>query len=447
MKILHYSLGCPPYRTGGMIKFCIDLMKEQVKSGHVVALIWPGRFGILSKKTNIINNPAEKIDGSRFESYEIINPLPVPYDEGIKAFDNFMSEGDYEQYSAFLDDFKPDIIHVHTLMGLHKNFLIAAKNKNIRLVFTAHDFFPICPKVTMYRNGRVCETIESCGDCGNCNSTALSLYKIKALQSSTYKKLKDTDLVKKIRKHHRDNYFRLDGSEQKERSVGKARDYIRLRKFYESMINLMDIIHYNSYITKHIYEKYLNTPNGIVIFISHSDIKNHKKIKKFSDTEINIRYLGTYSGAKGFFYLRDTLDKVWDKKKNFYLNIHFDFPENVPYVKTHKRYTYNELEYIFDNTDVLVVPSIWYETYGYTVLEALSYGVPVIISNTVGAKDIIVDGASIKVNISENSDDLYNAFLDLNAQKLRIMNKNIFDNQNIIIIDSMAKEIEDKCYK
>ena len=39
--------------------------------------------------------------------------------------------------------------------------------------------------------------------------------------------------------------------------------------------------------------------------------------------------------------------------------------------------------------DVLVVPSIWKETFGFVVLEALSYGVPVIVSDNVGAKDVV----------------------------------------------------------
>lgn len=44
---------------------------------------------------------------------------------------------------------------------------------------------------------------------------------------------------------------------------------------------------------------------------------------------------------------------------------------------------------VYDGMDVLVVPSIWKETFGFVVLEALSYGVPVIVSDNVGAKDII----------------------------------------------------------
>ena len=57
----------------------------------------------------------------------------------------------------------------------------------------------------------------------------------------------------------------------------------------------------------------------------------------------------------------------------------------------HGRYSYDELEAIMDETDLLICPSVWYETFGYTVLEALSFGVPVLVSDTVGAKDIIPD--------------------------------------------------------
>lgn len=92
-------------------------------------------------------------------------------------------------------------------MGLHKSFLIAAKELKIRLIFTTHDFFPICPKVTMYRCGDVCKTIDTCNYCPECNLTALSMGKMQILQSPTYRTLKDSVLVKKLRKLQRDGYL------------------------------------------------------------------------------------------------------------------------------------------------------------------------------------------------------------------------------------------------
>ena len=38
MRILHYSLGFPPYRRGGLTKYCLDLMAAQEMQGNVVAL-------------------------------------------------------------------------------------------------------------------------------------------------------------------------------------------------------------------------------------------------------------------------------------------------------------------------------------------------------------------------------------------------------------------------
>lgn len=44
MKILHYALGFPPYRSGGLTKYCIDLLLAQKAAGHDVAMMWPGAF-------------------------------------------------------------------------------------------------------------------------------------------------------------------------------------------------------------------------------------------------------------------------------------------------------------------------------------------------------------------------------------------------------------------
>ena len=136
---------------------------------------------------------------------------------------------------------------------------------------------------------------------------------------------------------------------------------------------------------------------------------------------------------------------MWSKKQNFCLDVHFTPIEMSPYIKSHDRYTYDELENIFDETDVLVAPSIWYETFGFTVLEALSYGVPVIISGNVGAKDILTDGAGIVI---ENIDapKIFTTLQNITPDKLRAMNEIIVDKQMIMQIKDMSRQIEMSCY-
>lgn len=447
MKILHYALGFPPYRSGGMTKLCVDLMVQQAREGHCLALLWPGQMGVIVKKTAIKNNGKVKIEDQNIQSFEIINPLPVPFDEGIADFRAYTSDSEKNKniYKEFLNEFCPDVIHVHTLMGLHKGFLTAAKERNIRLVFTAHDFFPICPKVTIFRHGEVCSNVYTCAECGVCNATALSLKKIQILQSPIYRGLKDSWLVKKIRKKHRDVYLREAISDELSRPVGEAKDYKNLRDYYYSFLQMMDVIHYNSNVTKKVYESFFDLHNSRVISITHADIKDNRVEKVFYDDRLRIRYLGSQSGAKGFLLLKSALDQLWGKQQDFCLDIHFCPTEMAPYMKVHERYTYKNLKSIFADTDILVAPSIWYETFGFTVLEALSYGVPVIISGTVGAKDIISDGAGMIID-DISPEKLCEVLQKLTIKKLKDMNTTILKKQHIMKIDELSEQIQKKCY-
>lgn len=444
MRILHYALGFPPYRSGGLTKFCVDLMVQQAIDGHKVAMLWPGRMRVINKTNKVSKKNILCIKGYNIESYEIVNPLPVPLDEGIADMLEFMRYGDEETYDNFLNEYKPDVIHVHTLMGLHKSFLNVAKKKKIKLVFTAHDFFPICPKVTMFRHGRVCSSAMDCKECAQCNTTALSLNKIRILQSNIYLKLKESVIIRKIRKMHRDEYF-SDMENSRVKVDGCADFYKKLREYYYSLLKIMDVIHYNSTITKYVYELFFELPNSCVINITHADIKDHRKIKKFDNSCLNIRYLGPQNGAKGYFILKEALDDLWKKRKDFCLNVHFMPINSSPYIKVNERYTYNELEKILDETDLLIAPSLWFETFGFTVLEALSYGVPVIISENVGAKDVLVKGGGIVIkNIS--SEKICDEIQNITIKKLKKMNQEIVENQKILGIDELEEMLEKKCY-
>ena len=441
VKILHYSLGFPPYRSGGLTKFCMDLMKEQTAEGHEVSLLWPGEMKLAGNAVSIRKGaPSGQID-----SYEVINPLPVSYDEGIRDFGAFMYEGDAGVYGEFLEALKPDVIHVHTLMGLHKSFLNAAREKGIRLVFTTHDFFPICPKVTMFRHGRICASAGSCEECGVCNNTALSLKKIRLLQSPLYRAAKDSPIVKKLRKHHRDEYLGDDSGRDGNGSAGTAEDFKNLRKNYQEMLSLMDIIHYNSTVAKKAYEKFMTMPEGRVIPISHSDISDRRTAKDLSGDILRIRYLGAQSAAKGYLILKDALDMLWNERQDLILDVHFEPAQNAPYIRVHDRFDYSGLEKIFDETDVLIAPSIWYETFGFTVLEALSFGVPVIISGTVGAKDILAEGAGIVID-DISAQKIADVIRDLGRDKLSAMNGAILERQVIITLREMSVRITDECY-
>jgi len=442
MKILHYGLGFPPYRSGGLTKFCIDIMLHQKKEGHNVALLWPGKISFFYNKTQI--KYRGHVDG--IESWEIINPTPVPYDEGIEDIGLFINQGEEKCYYDFLEQIKPDVIHIHTFMGIHKNFVIAAHKRKIRIVFTVHDYFTICPKVTMFRNGRVCDCVHNCEKCPECNTTALSIWKIKLLQSPLYRKIKNSAVIKRLRKNHRDNYLSDSIDKHLKKNIKtKVSDYIQLRNHYESILNYIDVIHYNSNLSKDRFEEVFGVRNFVTIPITHKDIKDNRRIKNFSDNYLKISYLGPYGDAKGFYILKEALDDLWRERQNFCLNIFFDFEGKPPYIKSNERYSYDQLENIFDNTDVLIVPSKLYESFGYTALEALSYGVPVIVTKNVGAKDIIPEGAGFVVN-EITAEDIKQAIECLTPANLESMNNAIMKSASIMDINTMHQEFFNKLY-
>lgn len=472
MRILHYALGFPPYRSGGLTKYCIDLMLTQKEAGHDVAMMWPGAFSIsghfvrLKKGRKLIKNSEEKVF---VDSFEVINPLPVPLDEGILEVKQFIKKcPNIKAYEQFLDDYHPDAIHIHTLMGLHREFVRIAKNKGIRIVFTTHDYFGICPKVTLFRQDRICS--GDCKKCGECNQGALSLNKIRILQSGLYRGLKDTSIVKKMRAAHRNEFFNetnqreeyqllMNQDKEKEKSSEEcvteqfgtmileeySSRYEKLRKYYISILKMVDMIHFNSSVTERVYRKFIpDTIQGKVINISHGDIEDNRRIKEFLKDKLRITYLAPAKNFKGYGIMKQALDEIWiEGNKNFHLTMYNEANISVPYITVNPRFEYKELVNIFEETDVLIMPSVWNETFGFTVLEALSYGVPVIVSENVGAKDLLEDGKYGMV-VEPTVDGVKNGVLQLieNRGLLVEYNRRIVGEMNLRIVIRSAEQIE-----
>lgn len=439
MNIVHYSLGLPPFRGGGMTKFVLDLMIQQKKNNNSVCLLWPGEFSLLHKDSHVKKCKEHK----GIENYRIINSNPVSYDEGIIEINNFINEGNLEEYLLFFDLIKPDILHIHTFMGLQKNMLVAAKLKNIRVIYSSHDFFLLCPKLTMFRNNKICDCVKEQTHCDECNQTALSIKQLMLLQSNSYRLIKENSIVKYARKKHRNNFLNNKNNSKTNNRINNIEKYYELRKYYCSLLDYVDCIHYNSKLSKRVYEKYIGERNNTIINLSHLDITDNRKIKEF-ENKIRITYLGNQSSGKGYFLLIDTLDKLY-KEKEFELNITFTPEEERSYINILDQYDYKHLEQVFDKTDVLIAPSLFYDTFGFVVPEAISYGVPVIISNNVGAIDVVKESAGIVFDSNDNT-ALYNVLKNLTAEKLKDMNDYILENNDVLTIDDVEKSIMEKCY-
>ena len=172
MRIVHYTLGIYPKRIGGLNRYATDLMMEQ-SNEHEVSVITPGSWKPWSTKVSIRG----KGNNWKIKCYELRNALPLPLLYGIKKPQDFVNKGiDRFAFEIFLDAVKPEVIHMHTLMGMPEAALKFFKDHGVKIVYTSHDYFGICPKVNLINlNGVLCEG-PSPERCAACNEKSPSTF-------------------------------------------------------------------------------------------------------------------------------------------------------------------------------------------------------------------------------------------------------------------------------
>lgn len=410
MKIIHYIFGLPPVRTGGLPKYALDLMGEQARMGHEVSMLVPGPI-MSGEPKDVSIKKWKKQNG--IPCYRILNPIYIPNAYGINQPKAFMPAAPVENYIEWLVDMQPDVIHVHSILGLHKEFFQAANQLRIPVVFTTHDYFGLCPKIDYLKENQNCET-QDWSECIQCCKNAYGLRRLKLEQSDVYRKYCESNYLMRVvhgkvvtelkkvlscvrhgkSEKKSDVCIEDDNKRQGETMIScdkeLQKEYRDLQQYYVDIFNMIDYYHFNSKQTREVYEKILGAKAGKVIPVMNRGICDRRREKKYGQT-LRIGYLGTQMPMKGYGYLLQELDKVYESGRcDFYLNTYLIENEDTrQYVRNHKPFPFEQQEMVYDAMDVLVVPSLWRETFGMVVLEALSYGVPVLISENVGAKMLI----------------------------------------------------------
>lgn len=171
MRILHYSLGLFPQRSGGLNRYATDLMHEQV-GRHKVGLLYPSGYNPI-RRDCFISRPFLK-DG--IECYRLVNSEPVSLLYGIRTPIKFYGRHiDVKSFDEFVSVFKPDVLHLHTLMGLPEDAVAFFKEKGIKIVYTSHDYFGLCPKVNFIDNNQELCNGLNLNRCIQCNIKAPSV--------------------------------------------------------------------------------------------------------------------------------------------------------------------------------------------------------------------------------------------------------------------------------
>lgn len=436
MKILHYLFGLPPVRKGGVPVYALDLMEGQVKLGMQVEMLIPGPILISSNRVEIKSRKNWK----DIPCNRIINPLYIPNAYGINEPDQFMKKVSVDSYLNWFNEAEINIIHVHSLLGIHLEFFKAAEQMKIPIIYTTHDFFGLCPKIDMLKDNMTCDE-KDWQQCMTCCSNAYSLRRLWLEQTDLYgvyckhpflmeavhwKGLAGLkDFIRKSGRKH--NTSVSDIQEVKEKGE-KSEGYIELMKYYRKMFEMIDCYLYNSNQTREIFLEKLGYKYGKILPVMNKGIYDRRKRRSFGKT-LRLGYLGSQFEFKGYHFLLGELNRLSDSgRRDFYLNTYIvGEHEEMAYVKNHKPFSREQQEEVFDDMDLLIVPSICRETFGMVVLEAFSVGIPVLVSENVGAKMLIENNSGCGKIFSFQKNHFLDTLIGIydDRKELDLMNQSI----------------------
>lgn len=340
MKICFISNLYQPYLIGGAEKYVEEIAGHLSKENEVVIITTKPYDGLNSLKPSVGTQDELKI--YRFFPINVYHTYYAKKTNNlIKPFWHLIDQWNPHSYFVVKNILKremPDVVHTHNLGGLSLSTFYAVKSLDLPLVHTIHDYSLLCPNaMLLHSSGRLCKHPK---------------YPCK-VYCSLKRKLADykPDMVSAP------SQFVLDR-------------HIKTR-FFES-------------------SKTLKLPLGIEL--------DDTKINKDYET-IDILYVGQLAKHKGISILIEAFKKV--KNKNVRLCIIGKGPnmewfeklsEGDERIKFYGFISESKLREHYEQANITVVPSIWYDNSPMVIYESFMRGTPVIGSRIGGIPELVEDG-------------------------------------------------------
>jgi glycosyltransferase involved in cell wall biosynthesis len=387
---LHYTLGFPPFRSGGLVRYVADLACQQRRDGHEVFALYPGGYRLFGASKLV---PAQARDG--MEMMEIDNPSPVALLQGIRDPERILAQSgpDPRQFEAWIAKVRPDILHVHTWMGMPPRLPSLVHRMGGKVVFTAHDYYGLCLRTVLVDAGGVtCQGPEA-ARCAACNAHAQGRF-ARFLHGQPWLHTYKAELRKLVSSRPRTISI-ARGNIHIPSSVSKrVPAFASLIEYNLALFQQVDRFHFASSVSEGVYRDLLAWPlEGERISISHLGIVDLRAQRVPRSGPLRMGFIGDSTPYKGLPWLLDELKKLREGGvTDWILDVHGPGHEKAsaaPGVEYKGVFSPGDLAGVYASMDLLIVPSRWKETFSLVALEALSHGVPVLCSPTVGAGDLV----------------------------------------------------------
>jgi glycosyltransferase involved in cell wall biosynthesis len=332
------------YLKGGSETYYFELAKLLREKGHTIA------FFSMQNEQNI------KTD---FKEYFVEN-IDLNGNNKLKALDVIYSKKNKQKMLEAIEDFKPDIIHINNFQRqLSSSIIEAANEKNIPVVFTAHDEQAICPAITMLDSSN-----NICEDCKN--GKYINCIKKGCVKNSKLKSVLGA----------------IEGY------------YYRAKKVYTKKI--AHIITPSEFLKQKLVEDGIPANNIDTIY----NFIDEDKFNIETQDDGYALFFGRLSKEKGVLNLIEAFASL--NKGTLYIAGTGPEQEKIESVISKKGLenrvkllgllNSNEMKEKVRKCKFVVLPSIWYENCPYSIIEALTLGKPVIGSKIGGIPELVIDG-------------------------------------------------------
>lgn len=357
MKIVMINTFYWPIKVGGAEVSVQLLAESMVKAGHDVSVL------TLTENKHILEDVRNGVRIYRMPLRNIYWPSSNKSRGILQKFIwhlvdnyNFFSK---KEIGAVLRKISPDIVHTNNLAGFSVSVWDVAASLDIPIIHTSRDYYLLHPNTKLYtRKGEQ-----------STSSFTSRLW-------SYYKKI----ISQKV------NYFVPISSHVMAVHVGAG--------FFRT------------------------TPKN-VIYNSVTRPASTAKLIVDSGRDTVYGFLGRLDASKGVEIIIDAFSKITGGAKLLIAGDGADEYEEA----LKKRANHESIKFIghtdprvfFDKIDCLIVPSVWAEPLGRVLLEAYSYGIPVIAASSGGIPEIVKSGITGFLYEKNNTAKLLDIIISMNA--------------------------------
>ncbi|HXT49677.1 MAG TPA: glycosyltransferase [Thermoanaerobaculia bacterium] len=157
-RVVHLVHGWPPFATAGTEVYAQGLARRQAQHRHVAAFARSAR--------------ADRRTGDAIEHHDHgvrVRLLVNHFDQRDPLARNALDARTQRRaFARFLDEERPELLHVHHLAGHVATLVRVAARRGVPIVVQLQDWWPLCARVNLlHRDGYLCPgpTLSRCASC------------------------------------------------------------------------------------------------------------------------------------------------------------------------------------------------------------------------------------------------------------------------------------------